>query len=50
MIYVFNKIDQMQFDEIDELRQHYKKHAPVFVSALEKTNLEALKKRIASYL
>ena len=50
MIYAFNKIDLMQFDQIKELTQQYKKYDPVFVSAKEKTNLEDLKSKIARYL
>ncbi len=50
MIYVFNKIDIMQYDEIEELKKHYKKHNPVFVSAQEKINLKELKEKISNHL
>jgi len=47
MIYAFNKIDLMQYDEMEELAGKYIKYKPVFISALKKTNLEELKSRIA---
>lgn len=47
MIYVFNKIDTMQYDDTDELKRYYKKNNPVFISAQEKINLEELKEKIA---
>lgn len=50
MIYVFNKIDAMQFDEIDALKKRYQKHSPVFVSALKKMNLSELKSKIAKQI
>ena len=50
MIFVFNKIDLMQYDLVKELTKKYKKHDPVFISAKEKTNLEKLKSKIASHL
>ena len=50
MIYVFNKIDSMQFDRIKELNASYKNCNPVFVSALKKLNLKELKSEIAKSL
>lgn len=50
MIYVFNKIDSMQFDRIKELKASYKTWNPVFVSALKKLNLKELKSEIAQNL
>lgn len=50
MIYAFNKIDLMQFDEMKRLGTKYKKHHPIFVSALKKTNLDKLKTKIAQQL
>lgn len=50
MIYVFNKIDLLQYDETKKLTIRYQNHEPVFVSAEKKMNLDILKKRIASRL
>lgn len=51
MIYVFNKIDQIQFfDEREILAKKYANYYPVFISALKKENLEGLKKEIAKQL
>jgi len=50
MVYVFNKIDMLQFDEIKELKEEYKKFTPVFVSAQEKINLQDLKGIISKKL
>jgi GTP-binding protein HflX len=50
MIYAFNKIDLLQYDEIEELVKKYNRYHPVFVSALEKTNLDELKVKIAKQI
>jgi GTP-binding protein HflX len=50
MIYAFNKIDLLQYDEVSALKKRYKGYHPVFVSALEKTNLEELKSKIAKQI
>lgn len=50
MIYVFNKIDLLQFDEIEDLKIKYKKFSPVFISAQEKMNLETLKSKVSEKL
>ncbi len=50
IIYVFNKIDKMQFDITSEIAEKYKKHSPIFVSGLTKQNLEGLKEVVASKL
>jgi len=46
IIYVFNKIDLMQFDQTEVFAEKYKKYDPVFVSATAKSNLEGLKSKI----
>ena len=50
IIFVFNKIDLMQYDLVKELAKTYKKYNPVFISAKEKTNLEQLKSKIAQQI
>lgn len=50
VIYVFNKIDLLQFDHRAELAEKFKHYDPVFVSAMQKTNLDQLKAKIARYL
>lgn len=50
MIYVFNKIDSMQFDRTKELKAKYSAWNPVFVSALKKLNLKELKTKITEQL
>ena len=49
MIYVFNKIDLFQEDQIDLFRHKYQKHSPIFISAKRKMNLDELKEKIAKY-
>ena len=50
MIYVFNKIDLMQFDQFEALSKEYEMYSPVSVSAQEKINLEELKGKISESL
>ena len=50
MIYIFNKIDLMQFDEAEVLKKEYKKYSPVFISAQKRTNLEEIKSKLAKNL
>ena len=51
IIFVFNKIDLNQFDAlITRLKKEHKKFNPVFISALEKINLDELKSKIAENL
>jgi len=50
VIYVFNKIDLLQFDHREELAEKHKHYEPVFVSAKDKTNLDELKTKIAQHL
>ena len=49
-IYIFNKIDLLQFDHTEELRHKYAHFHPVFISAKNKVNLNELKKRITEKL
>ncbi len=49
-IFVFNKVDLMQVDEKQFLKEKYAEFNPVFVSALEKINLTELKLKIVSHL
>jgi len=50
VLYVFNKIDVMQFDHRAELAEKHRHYEPVFVSAKEKLNLDELKSKIAHHL
>lgn len=50
VIYVFNKIDQVDYDEQDILNKKFIQRNPIFISALKKTNLKALKSQIAKGL
>lgn len=50
VIYVFNKIDQAQFNEEEMLNKKFIQYSPQFVSAIEKTNLEKLKKKISEQI
>lgn len=50
MIYVFNKIDLLQFDHTAELAEKYAAHDPVFVSAMMRMNLDGLKTKVAKHL
>jgi GTP-binding protein HflX len=50
MIYVFNKMDQAKKVPKTRLRWEFKYEKPVFVSALKKTGLEELKKKITTSL
>lgn len=52
-IFVFNKIDLLQSAkelEVKKLKEQFKEHHPVFISALEKINLEELKREISLQL
>jgi GTPase len=50
VLYVFNKIDLLQYDHKRELAEKYGHYDPVFISAKEKTNLDELKSKIAKHL
>ncbi len=50
IIYVFNKIDLLQEDQIELLRNKYQKYSPIFISAKEKRNLDRLKEEISQYI
>ncbi|MBU0727838.1 GTPase HflX [Patescibacteria group bacterium] len=50
IIYVFNKIDLLDQEKIEEAKVAFKKLDPVFVSAEEKINLDELKSKIAQSL
>ncbi len=50
MVYVFNKTDLLQPDQIEMLESKYSKLNPVFISALRKRNLEGIKSKVAQYL
>lgn len=50
ILYVFNKIDQLGLDQVQELREQYKHLSPLFVSTYSKEGIEVLKNQIASLL
>lgn len=47
MVYVFNKTDLLQPDQIKMLKSEHNKLNPTFISAMEKRNLKELKSRIS---
>jgi len=49
-IYVFNKIDSLNEEEIIDLKNKFEKLNPIFISAYKKINLEGLKEEIIEVL
>ena len=45
-IYVFNKIDYLSEEKINELKMKFEEYNPIFISAFNKIGLEKLKQRI----
>ena len=49
-LYVFNKIDWINEDKINEIKKEYEDFNPIFISAYNKLGIEELKKKIIYYL
>lgn len=50
VIYVFNKIDQLGLDQLQELRERYQHLSPVFVSTYSKEGIDTLKQKLTSLI
>jgi GTP-binding protein HflX len=48
IITIFNKMDSVQKERLETLKERNKELRPVFISAIDRTNLDTLKKEIAA--